>query len=97
MAILLSPLGSQVIQISGAGLKRCPLRQQAFDEGPMPTFGKFDAGTRVKVPPLPPHWTKPLSGLAVFPMFCCREPSLGSKTGSLAVTKVLGSKLNACL
>src|ERR1700682_975504 len=97
MAILPSPLGSNAKPMRGAGLKRCPLRQPAFGEDPTLTFGKFDPGTRGKVPPAPPHWMKPFSGLAVFPAFCIREPSAVLKAGSLAVTKALGSKLNACL
>src|SRR6267143_5623735 len=96
IAILPLPLGSQANPIRGAGLNRCPLRQPAFDEDPMLTFGKFDPGTRLKVPPFPPHWTKPFSGLAVFPEFVASEPS-ELKVGSLAGLNALGSKLNACL
>src|SRR6266516_6620470 len=51
MAILPSPLGSKANPKRGAGLKRCPLRQPAFEEDPTLTVGNADPGTRGKVPP----------------------------------------------
>src|ERR1700682_3554681 len=96
MAILPSPLGSNAKPIRGAGLKRCPFRQPAFEEEPTVAVGNADPGTTEKLPPGPPHCTKPFSGLAVFAAFCAREPS-ELNVGSLSGLKLLGSKLKACL
>src|SRR5260370_8685267 len=95
MAILPSPLGSNAKPMRGAGLKRCPARQPAFEEDPTLTVGNADPGTKGRVPPAPPHWTKPFTGLPVpDPMFSHPPPL---KPGSLAAPKALGLKLKACL
>src|SRR5580692_6268287 len=95
MAILPSPIGSNANPIRGAGLKRCPERQPAFEDAPMLVVGNNDPGTRGKVPPFPPHCTTPFSGLPVFAAFCASEPS-ALNVGSLAGLNALGSRLNAC-
>src|SRR5271167_192716 len=96
MAILPSPFGSNANPIRGAGLKRCPERQPAFDAGPMLTVGNRDPGTRGKVPPFPPHWTTPFSGLPLPVVVGVKEPSAGLNTGALAGLNALGSRLKAC-
>src|SRR6266849_6956038 len=99
IAILPLPLGSKAKPNRGAGLKRCPLRQPAFEEDPMLAVGKSDPDTRGKVPPGPPHWTTPLSALMVPPAFCANEPSelKSAGVGALALLKAFGSRLKACL
>src|ERR1700719_1903363 len=96
MAILPSPLGSNAKPMRGAGLKRCPFRQPAFEEEPTDADGNADPGTYGKLPPGPPHCTKPSSGLAVPAPFWAREPS-ALNVGTLAGLKLAGSRLNACL
>src|SRR5207248_8563169 len=77
----------------GAGLKRCPLRQPAFEEDPTLTVGKAEPGTSGKVPPVPPHWTKPFSGLPVpAPVF--NDPS-PVKLGCLSASKAMGTRLSS--
>src|SRR3984957_7171119 len=95
MAILPSPLGSQAKPMRGAGLKRWPDKQPAFEDGP--TVAAEKPGT-TKVPPLPPHWIMPLSGLPVpgerAPALPVTVPAV-SITGEAPPTKALGSKLKA--
>src|SRR5260370_14855574 len=104
MAILPSPLGSNAKPMRGAGLKKCPFRQPAFEEEPTVAAGKAaktDAGI-VEVPPDPPHWTMPLNGL---PTPATKDPFTGSArlavfentAGEPPATNALGSRLKACL
>src|SRR5437588_11032625 len=59
IAVFPSPFGSKAKPKRGAGLKRCPARQPALGEEPIETVGKADPGSKGKLPPDPPHWTKP--------------------------------------
>src|SRR5260370_37834178 len=94
MAILPSPLGSQAKPIRGAGLKRCPFKQPAFEFAPMATVGNRDPGTSGKVPPFPPHCSKPFRGLPV-PERVVRVPSAALKPGAVAAVQAVGSKCKA--